>query len=99
MDLGTSHIKLSLYDLTNGQWIAGRYGLNSQVYKGSDVMTRIVAASESPRQAREMSQQVVEAIGEALWDMAIKEFPCSLYFVMSRNASCWRKRRIVKDSR
>lgn len=73
IDLGTSHIKLSLYDLFNGQWVTGRYGLNPQENAGSDIMTRLVAAVESPRQAEEMSQQIMEAIGEALWDMAIKE--------------------------
>ncbi len=73
VDLGTTNIKLSLYDLSSGQWIAGRYGLNPQTYAGSDVMTRLVAAFESPTQAGKMSQQVVEAVGEALWDMAIKE--------------------------
>ena len=73
VDLGTTHISLSLYDLSSGQWLAGRYGLNPQMYFGSDVMTRLVAASESPEQARAMSQQAVEAIGGALWDIATRE--------------------------
>jgi len=73
VDLGTTHISLSLYGLSHGEWLAGRYGLNPQMHYGSDVMTRLVAASESPDQARAMSQQVVKAIGEALFDIATRE--------------------------
>ena len=73
VDLGTTHIKLSLYELSSGQWLAGRYGLNPQMNFGSDVMTRLVAASESPEQARAMSQQAIKAIGEALLDIATRE--------------------------
>lgn len=73
VDLGTTHISLSLSDLSSGQHLVGRYGLNPQMYFGADVMTRLVAASESPEQARAMSQQAFEAIGEALWDIAVRE--------------------------
>jgi uncharacterized 2Fe-2S/4Fe-4S cluster protein (DUF4445 family) len=40
---------------------------------GSDVMTRLVAASDSAELARAMSRQAVEAIGEALLDIAVRE--------------------------
>jgi uncharacterized 2Fe-2S/4Fe-4S cluster protein (DUF4445 family) len=73
VDLGTTHISLSLYELSSGKWLAGRYGLNPQMRYGSDVMTRLVAASDSSEQARAMSRQVIEAIGEALFDMAARE--------------------------
>lgn len=73
VDLGTTHISLSLYELSGGKWLAGRYGLNPQVRYGSDVMTRLVAASGSEERARAMSRQVVEAIGEALFDIAARE--------------------------
>jgi uncharacterized 2Fe-2S/4Fe-4S cluster protein (DUF4445 family) len=73
VDLGTTHITLSLYDLYCGRWLAGRYGVNPQMIHGSDVMTRLVAASEFPELAGEMSRQVVSAIGEALLDMAVRE--------------------------
>jgi uncharacterized 2Fe-2S/4Fe-4S cluster protein (DUF4445 family) len=73
VDLGTTHISLSLYELSRGKWLAGRYGLNPQMCHGSDVMTRLVAASGSPERARAMSRQVVEAIGEALLDIAARE--------------------------
>jgi uncharacterized 2Fe-2S/4Fe-4S cluster protein (DUF4445 family) len=73
VDLGTTHISLSLYELSGGRWLAGRYGQNPQMRYGSDVMTRLVAASDYPEKARAMSQQVVMAIGEALFDIATRE--------------------------
>lgn len=73
VDLGTTHISLSLYELSGGRWLAGRYGLNPQLRYGSDVMTRLVVASESPEQARLMSRQVIDAISGALFDIAVRE--------------------------
>ena len=73
VDLGTTHISLSLYELSNGKWLAGRYGLNPQACHGADVMTRLVAASGTPELARAMSRQVVEALGEGLLDIAARE--------------------------
>jgi uncharacterized 2Fe-2S/4Fe-4S cluster protein (DUF4445 family) len=73
VDLGTTHITLALYELSSGKRLAGRYGLNPQMRYGADVMTRLVAASDSPEKARAMSQQIVAAIGEALFDMAVRE--------------------------
>ncbi|MCP5157989.1 MAG: DUF4445 domain-containing protein [Gammaproteobacteria bacterium] len=73
VDLGTTHIRLSLHDLASGHWLAERWGLNPQVTVGSDIITRLMVASESPEQARIVSQQAVMAIGEALWDIAIRE--------------------------
>jgi uncharacterized 2Fe-2S/4Fe-4S cluster protein (DUF4445 family) len=73
VDLGTTHISLCLYELSSGKWLAGRYGLNPQMCYGSDVITRLVAASDSVELARTMSRQVVEAIGEALLDLSARE--------------------------
>ncbi len=73
VDLGTTHIKLSLYDLSTGQRMAGCYGINPQSCNGSDVMTRLIAADQSPGEAKAMALRTVEAIGEALWHMAVQE--------------------------
>ena len=73
VDLGTTHISLALYELSGAKWLAGRVGLNPQMDHGTDLMTRLVAASGSGELARSMSRQVVEAIGEALFDLAIRE--------------------------
>ncbi len=73
VDLGTTHISLSLHDLADGQRLAGRHGLNPQTNVGSDVMARLAAASESSEQAQKLSQQAIRAIGHALSDMASRE--------------------------
>lgn len=72
-DLGTTHINLSLHELSSGQWLGSRYALNPQMDFGSDVLTRLVAASESKKQARTLGQLAVKAIGEGLLDMATRE--------------------------
>jgi len=73
VDLGTTHINLSLHDLFSGHWLAGRYGLNPQMDLGSDVVTRLLAAAESTEQAGILSRKAVEGIGGALWDIASRE--------------------------
>jgi len=66
VDLGTTHICLSLWDLTTGQRLTGLTGLNPQHRFGSDLMARLVAASASQQTAGEIGLLVQEAIGEAL---------------------------------
>lgn len=73
VDLGTTHISLSLYDLSTGKWFTGRHGLNPQVEYGTDVMTRLMAACESRELAQAMRVQVIDAIGGALVDVATRE--------------------------
>lgn len=73
VDLGTTHISLSLYELSNCEYLAGCYGLNPQMNFGSDVITRLMAASESQEQAQSISQQAIEIIGDALLDIASRE--------------------------
>jgi uncharacterized 2Fe-2S/4Fe-4S cluster protein (DUF4445 family) len=73
IDLGTTHISLSLYELSSGKWLAGWYGRNPQMGHGSDVVTRLKAALGSVELAHDMSRQVIEAIYEALFDIAARE--------------------------
>jgi uncharacterized 2Fe-2S/4Fe-4S cluster protein (DUF4445 family) len=73
VDLGTTHLCLTLFDLAKGHWLADRWGLNPQQNFGADVVTRLAAAVESPASAREMSKLAVEAIGDALLDIATRE--------------------------
>lgn len=73
VDLGTTHINVSVFDLSDGRRLAGRYGLNPQMKFGSDVMTRLVAASENPENAREISLKAIEGIGDALFDISSRE--------------------------
>lgn len=73
VDLGTTHISLSVFDLSTGQWFAGRHGSNPQGSYGSDVMTRLIAAHESPNTANVLRRLAVDAIGAALMDVAARE--------------------------
>jgi uncharacterized 2Fe-2S/4Fe-4S cluster protein (DUF4445 family) len=73
VDLGTTHINISLYNLVTGKRLAGRIGQNPQMNSGSDIMTRLVVASGSIEQANRLSKQVREAIGEALQDIASRD--------------------------
>lgn len=66
VDLGTTHIRLALWDLIAGERLAGCSGLNPQVFFGSDVMTRLTAARASRESAEEIGRLVRGAIGEAL---------------------------------
>ena len=72
VDLGTSTLSLSLFDLTTGHWRAGCRGPNPQGLFGQDILTRLMAAIESPVQAGQMRQAVVEAIGLAISGLAIR---------------------------
>lgn len=73
VDLGTTHVCLSLFDLASGRALADRLGRNPQQNFGADVVTRLAAAVESPDAAREMSRLAVAAIGEALLDIATRD--------------------------
>ena len=73
IDLGTTHISITLWDMYGGKRLTGRSGLNQQLLFGADVMTRVVAATESVERAREISQLAVDSIGEALFDICSRE--------------------------
>lgn len=73
VDLGTTHIRLSLWDLVKGERLACRTGLNPQALFGSDVMTRLTAARASRESAEEIGRLAREAIGEALLQIAAVE--------------------------
>lgn len=73
VDVGTTNLCLSVFDLTDGSWLADRWGRNPQADFGSDVLTRLLAAAQSPDAAREMSRRVVEAIRDALLDVGSRE--------------------------
>jgi uncharacterized 2Fe-2S/4Fe-4S cluster protein (DUF4445 family) len=76
VDLGTTHISLSFYSLSTGQWFAGRRGLNPQKIYGTDVVARLIAANESPETALILRRSVIDAIGTAIRDVATSEGIC-----------------------
>ncbi len=73
VDLGTTHISLSLWDLEHGHRLSGRIGLNPQFYYGADVVTRLIAAGESASNARKIARMPLDAVGEALLDMCSRD--------------------------
>jgi uncharacterized 2Fe-2S/4Fe-4S cluster protein (DUF4445 family) len=72
IDLGTTHLRLTLWDLVRGERLAGRTGLNPQGSYGTDVLTRLMEAAHSPALARQISGVVQRAIGEALAEIALR---------------------------
>lgn len=73
VDVGTTHISLSLWDLKHGHRLSGRIGLNPQSCYGSDVVTRLMAAGESPDNARRIARMPLEAVSEALLDICSRD--------------------------
>ena len=70
IDLGTTHIRLSLWNLAEGKRIAGCVGLNPQIGYGTDVLARLTAASQSLSTAQAIGALAQQAIGAALAEMA-----------------------------
>lgn len=70
VDLGTTHLRISLIDTGNGKILQERYCKNPQLIYGSDIMTRLQMASENETMAKEMSEMVLEAIGKGIWEMS-----------------------------
>ncbi|NTV13584.1 MAG: ATP-binding protein [Desulfobulbaceae bacterium] len=73
VDLGTTSIRLSLWELDNRRRLTGRSGPNPQQLLGADVLSRLVAAAESPARAGEISTLARAALAAALADMASRE--------------------------
>lgn len=70
IDLGTTHIRLSLWNLQQGVRLAGEVGPNPQGSYGVDVLTRLMEAVNSPQTATELQALAMQAIGESLQRMA-----------------------------
>ena len=73
IDLGTTHISLTLWDLVEKKRLTGRTGLNLQYIFGADVMTRVMAATQSPQQAEEISKLAYDSIRQGIYDICSRE--------------------------
>jgi uncharacterized 2Fe-2S/4Fe-4S cluster protein (DUF4445 family) len=69
IDLGTTQVSLSLWDLKRGRRLHGRIGPNPQSLYGTDVVARLIAAGESPENARRLARLPLEAVAGALQEM------------------------------
>jgi len=72
VDLGTTHIRVSLWDRKNGRRIATRRGANPQARFGADVLNRLVAARKSEH-AHELASLAREAVIAAVHDMLARD--------------------------
>ncbi len=70
VDLGTTHIRLTLWDVRAGKRLAGRIGINPQASYGADILTRLTEAARSRQVADAIAVLATTAIAEALRDMA-----------------------------
>ncbi|HXE95328.1 MAG TPA: ASKHA domain-containing protein [Dongiaceae bacterium] len=72
VDLGTTHISITVVEISTGRRLAGRRALNPQAASGADVLTRLMAA-QSADQAEKLSLQAVRAIEEGVRDIGSRE--------------------------
>ncbi|NWH06359.1 ASKHA domain-containing protein [Desulfobacter latus] len=71
IDLGTTSISLSIFDLTTGQLMTTRHGINPQIKSGLDILTRVNTAAESPDKGTGLQQDLITAIRNALLDISV----------------------------
>lgn len=69
VDLGTTHIRLSLWDLQTNTRLDGRSSLNPQSAYGADVLTRLMEAARSPERAQLVGGLARTAIARGLAEM------------------------------
>ncbi len=69
VDLGTTHIRLALWNRKTGQRIATRRGPNPQGVFGADVLNRLSAAHGNPVRAEELAKLARTAIVQAVRDI------------------------------
>lgn len=73
VDLGTTHIRVALWDRKRGKRIAARRGPNPQGVFGSDVLNRLDAALARPERAAELAKLARTAIVQAVRDMLARD--------------------------
>jgi uncharacterized 2Fe-2S/4Fe-4S cluster protein (DUF4445 family) len=73
VDLGTTHIRVALWDRRNGKRIATRRGANPQGDFGADVLNRLEAAQAHPEHATELAKLARQAILHAVRDILARD--------------------------
>lgn len=73
VDLGTTHIRVALWDRKRGKRIATRRGPNPQAGFGADVLNRLDAALKRPEHARELAMLARAAIVQAVRDILARD--------------------------
>ncbi|MBF0271526.1 MAG: DUF4445 domain-containing protein [Magnetococcales bacterium] len=73
VDLGTTHLRITLWDRTAKRRIASRWGINPQEIHGADILNRLTEANRTPQRAAELAQLPREAILHAVRDMLARD--------------------------
>ncbi len=73
VDLGTTHIRVALWDRRHGKRIATRHGPNPQGAFGADVLNRLEAARARPERAAELAKLARSAIVQAVRDILARD--------------------------
>ena len=73
VDLGTTHIRISLWDRKHGKRLATRRGQNPQNLFGADVLNRLSTACAQPEKAKELAKLARTAIIQAVRDILARD--------------------------
>ena len=73
VDLGTTHIRVALWDRKHGKRIATRRGPNPQGVFGADVLNRLDAVQRRPQRADELAGLARNAIVHAVRDILARD--------------------------
>lgn len=73
VDLGTTHIRLSLWNRQSGRRIGTRYSINPQVAHGADVLTRLDAERLDVEDCLRIGQQARDAIMDGIRDILSRD--------------------------
>lgn len=73
VDLGTTQIRLSLWNLKNGRRIASRYSINPQIAFGADILTRLDAGQLNEAKNQMLTDLGRRAIIEGIRDILSRD--------------------------
>lgn len=73
VDLGTTHIRLSLWNRQSGRRIASRFSINPQVAHGADILTRLDAQRLTDDDNRVICQEARKAIIDGIRDILSRD--------------------------
>jgi uncharacterized 2Fe-2S/4Fe-4S cluster protein (DUF4445 family) len=73
VDLGTTNVSVTVWDLMQGRRLGGVRGLNRQARYGADVLARVQAAADSPEDAAHQQRLALDTIGEGFCDVLLRE--------------------------
>ncbi|AMK77418.1 MULTISPECIES: ASKHA domain-containing protein [Methylomonas] len=73
VDLGTTHIRLSVWNRQSGRRIGTRYSINPQVAHGADILTRLDAERLNSQDCRRIGRQARDAIMDGIRDILSRD--------------------------